>query len=152
MYTIIYFIILLLGLKVSAEFLAISVDASGATTGAMTTPFILALGYGVSQLKGGKHAEEDSFGLVGVASTGPILAIMLMSIIAGVTNIQGQAEAFVIHEGIIGPYLEEFPRMMKETVYTLMPVIVMFLIFNLFKFKLNRRNRNKILKDYYILI
>jgi len=146
MYTIIYFIILLLGLKVSAEFLAISVDASGATTGAMTTPFILALGYGVSQLKGGKHAEEDSFGLVGVASTGPILAIMLMSIIAGVTNIQGQAEAFVIHEGIIGPYLEEFPRMMKETVYTLMPVIVMFLIFNLFKFKLNRRNRNKILK------
>lgn len=71
---------------------------------------------------------------------------MLMSIIAGVTNIQGQAEAFVVHEGIIGPYLEEFPRMMKETVYTLMPVIIMFFIFNLFKFKLNRRNRNKILK------
>jgi hypothetical protein len=146
MYTIIYFIIFILGLKVSAEFLAISVDASGATTGAMTTPFILALGYGVSQLKGGKKEEEDSFGLVGVASTGPILAIMLMSIIAGVTNIQGQAEAFVVHEGIIGPYLKEFPRMMRETVYTLMPVILMFLIFNLFKFKLNRRNRNKILK------
>lgn len=146
MYTIVYSIILLLGLKVSAEFLAISVDASGATTGAMTTPFILALGYGVSQLKGGKKEEEDSFGLVGVASTGPILAIMLMSIIAGVTNIQGQAEAFVVHEGIIGPYLKEFPRMMRETVYTLMPVILMFLIFNLFKFKLNRRNRNKILK------
>jgi hypothetical protein len=146
MYTIVYSIILLLGLKVSAEFLAISVDASGATTGAMTTPFILALGYGVSQLKGGKKEEEDSFGLVGVASTGPILAIMLMSIIAGVTNVQGQAEAFVVHEGIIGPYLEEFPRMMKETVYTLMPVIIMFFIFNLFKFKLNRRNRNKILK------
>lgn len=146
MYTIIYFIIFILGLKVSAEFLAISVDASGATTGAMTTPFILALGYGVSQLKGGKKEEEDSFGLVGVASTGPILAIMLMSIIAGVTNIQGQAEAFVVHEGIIGPYLKEFPRMIRETVYTLMPVILMFLIFNLFKFKLNRRNRNKILK------
>ncbi len=146
MYTIIYFIIFILGLKVSAEFLAISVDASGATTGAMTTPFILALGYGVSQLKGGKKEEEDSFGLVGVASTGPILAIMLMSIIAGVTNIQGQGEAFVVHEGIIGPYLKEFPRMIRETVYTLMPVILMFLIFNLFKFKLNRRNRNKILK------
>jgi len=146
MYTIIYFIILLLGLKVSAEFLAISVDASGATTGAMTTPFILALGYGVSQLKGGKSVEEDSFGLVGVASTGPILAIMLMSIIAGVTNIQGQAEAFIAHEGNIRPYLEEFPRMMRETIYTLMPVVVMFLVYNDFKFKLNRRNRNKILK------
>ena len=146
MYTIIYFIIFLLGLQVSAEFLAISVDASGATTGAMTTPFILALGYGVSQLKGGRNVEEDSFGLVGVASAGPILAVMMMSIIKGVTNIQGQAEAFVPHEGIFGPYLMEFPQMMRETVFTLMPVIVMFLAINSSKIRLNKKNRNKILK------
>ncbi|EEB35205.1 hypothetical protein ANHYDRO_01976 [Anaerococcus hydrogenalis DSM 7454] len=31
---------------------AIAFDASGATTGAMTTPFIIALGLGVSKLKG----------------------------------------------------------------------------------------------------
>ena len=50
----------ILGLKTSQEFLAISVDASGATTGAMTTPFILAPGHGMSQLKGGKTSDEDS--------------------------------------------------------------------------------------------
>ncbi|NLY77800.1 MAG: DUF1538 domain-containing protein [Tissierellia bacterium] len=146
MYTIIYFIIFILGLKISAEFLAISVDASGATTGAMTTPFILALGYGVSRLKGGKNVEEDSFGLVGIASTGPILAIMLMSIISRVSNIQGQAEAFMPHEGVISQYLVVFPHMMKETIYTLMPVVIMFLIVNGVKIKLSRKNRNKILK------
>lgn len=70
LFTIVYSIILILGFWVSEEFLAISVDASGATTGAMTTPFILALGLGVSQLKGGTTSEEDSFGLVGIASTG----------------------------------------------------------------------------------
>ncbi|HHV46800.1 MAG TPA: DUF1538 domain-containing protein, partial [Tissierellia bacterium] len=114
LYTIVYFIIFILGLKVSEEFLAISVDASGATTGAMTTPFILALGLGVSQLKGGKTSEEDSFGLVGVASAGPILAVMLMSVIAGVTDVQGEAEKFIYHSGILQPFLEEFPQMMKE--------------------------------------
>ena len=67
----------------------------------MTTPFILALGLGVSKLKGGKTEEEDSFGLVGMASTGPILAIMLMSVISGLTDIQGQAEAFIPHTGIL---------------------------------------------------
>lgn len=146
MYTIVYFIIFILGLWVSEEFLAISVDASGATTGAMTTPFILALGYGVSQLKGGKTSEEDSFGLVGSASSGPIFAVMLMSIVAGVTDIQGQAEIFIPHTGIIGPYIEKIPQMMKETVFTLLPVFLLFLIFNGFKFKLDKKHRNKVLK------
>lgn len=77
-FTVVYAFILVLGVWVSEEFLAISVDASGATTGAMTTPpFILALGLGVSQLKGGKTSEEDSFGMVGLASSGPILLLCL---------------------------------------------------------------------------
>src|SRR5690625_461097 len=54
LFTIVYIFIFSLGIWATEEFLAISVDASGATTGAMTTPFILALGLGVSQLKGGK--------------------------------------------------------------------------------------------------
>ncbi|WP_223378400.1 DUF1538 domain-containing protein [Schnuerera sp. xch1] len=145
-FTILYFIIFILGLQVSEEFLAISVDASGATTGAMTTPFILALALGVAQLKGGKTSEEDSFGLVGIASTGPIIAVMMMSILSGVADIQGEAETFVLHAGILGPYLEEFPKLMRESVITLLPILLLFLIFNAVKFKLNRKNMNKILK------
>lgn len=146
LFTIVYSILLLLGICVSEEFLAISVDASGATTGAMTTPFILALGLGVSQLKGGKTSEEDSFGLVGIASTGPILAVMIMNIITGTNNIQGQAEVFVPYTGIFAPYLQELPKLMRESIMTLLPIFILFLIFNLIKFKLNKKNRNKILK------
>ncbi len=87
----------------------------------MTTPFILALGLGVSQLKGGKTSEEDSFGLVGLASSGPIFAIMLLNIISKINNIQGEVEAFVPHKGILAPYLREFPILMKESVITLLP-------------------------------
>lgn len=146
LFTLIYFIIFFLGLKISQEFLAISVDASGATTGAMTTPFILALGYGVSQLKGGKTSEEDSFGLVGLASTGPIFAIMIMSIIKGLSNIQGDVEAFVPNTGILSPYLHIFPHIGKESIFTLLPLFCLFLIFDYFKFKLNKKNKNTILK------
>ncbi|MCR2043018.1 DUF1538 domain-containing protein [Anaerosalibacter massiliensis] len=146
LFTIVYSILLLLGICVSEEFLAISVDASGATTGAMTTPFILALGLGVSQLKGGKTSEEDSFGLVGIASTGPILAVMIMNIITGTNNIQGQAEVFVPYTGIFTPYLQELPKLMRESIITLLPIFILFLIFNLIKFKLSKKNRNKILK------
>jgi len=146
LYTIIYFIIFILGLWVSEEFLAISVDASGATTGAMTTPFILALGLGVSQLKGGKTSEEDSFGLVGIASTGPILAVMILNIIAGTDRIVGTAEVFRAPSGIIGPYLEEFSIIIKEGAIPLIPLLVIFIAFDLLKFKLNKHRRNRILK------
>ncbi|NLI61069.1 MAG: DUF1538 domain-containing protein [Clostridiales bacterium] len=145
-FTIVYAIIFLLGLKTSEEFLAISVDASGATTGAMTTPFILALGYGVAQLKGGKTSEEDSFGMVGLASAGPIFAVMIMSVVRGLTDIQGEAEAFVPNVGIISPYLHEFPKIMKESIFTLAPLLILFLIFNKLRFNLNKKNRNNILK------
>ena len=146
MFTAVYAVIFLLGLKTSEEFLAISVDASGATTGAMTTPFILALGYGVAQLKGGKTQEEDSFGLVGLASAGPIFAIMIMSIVKGLTNIQGAAEAFVPNVGIISPYIRELPKIAKESVFTLAPLLILFLIFDKLRFKLNKRHKNRILK------
>ncbi|SHI50342.1 DUF1538 domain-containing protein [Lutispora thermophila] len=144
--TLIYFIIFILGLWVSEEFLAISVDASGATTGAMTTPFILALGLGVSQLKGGKTSEEDSFGLVGIASTGPILAVMILNIIAGADKIVGEAEVFQAHSGILGPYLEEFAVMIKEAALPLIPLIILFVAFDVFKFKIHRSRKNRILK------
>jgi len=145
-FTIVYFIIFLLGLNALEEFLAISVDASGATTGAMTTPFLLALGYGVSQLKGGKSAEEDSFGLVGLASAGPIFAVMFMSIVKGITNVQGEAEAIVANVGIISPYIRVFPQLMKETFFTILPLFILFVIFNMAKFKLNRKSKSIIYK------
>lgn len=145
-FTFIYLIILVLGLFITEEFLAFSVDASGATTGAMTTPFILALGLGVSQLKGGKKSEEDSFGLVGFASTGPIIALMLLNIIKGKLGMEGSSEVFQNHQGIIGPYLEIIPGILKDSLITLIPLLALFLLFNHFSFKLNKHSRNKILK------
>ncbi|HHY10932.1 MAG TPA: DUF1538 domain-containing protein [Firmicutes bacterium] len=145
-FTITYLVIFFLGLKASAEFLAISVDASGATTGAMTTPFILALGYGVSRLKGGEKTEEDSFGLVGQASAGPIFAIMLMSIVKRLSHIQGEVEPFLGHSGILAPYAEVFPVILKESFLTLFPLVILFIVFDLTKFKLNKKSRNSIFK------
>lgn len=146
LFTFVYMIILILGLKASEEFLAISVDSSGATTGAMTTPFILALGYGVSRLKGGATAEEDSFGMVGLASAGPIFAVMAMSIVRGLTDIQGEAEAFVPNAGVLSPYLKVFPEIMKESVITLLPLFLLFIIFDKAKFRLNQKHKSIILK------
>lgn len=62
------------------EFVPVAFDSGGVTTGPMTVPFILALGVGVSSVIGKKNASGDSFGLVGLACLGPILAVLLMGV------------------------------------------------------------------------
>lgn len=88
--TVAYGVIFLLTLFSSPEYLAISFDASGATTGAMTVPFILAIAFGIAQRrKDGKASEKDSFGLVGIASAGAILAVLVMGLAAGAQDLSG---------------------------------------------------------------
>lgn len=148
-FTLFYLGILFLGLSISEEFLAISVDASGATTGAMTTPFILALGYGVSQLKGGKQSEEDSFGMVGLASVGPIFMVMILSRVLGVGSITGEPDAPLILTGTIMPFIQGLVPLLKDSLITLLPLTFIFIIFNHFKFKLSKNHTRSVLMGLF---
>ena len=59
-------------------FLPFIFDAGGITTGSATVPFILALGAGVAMTRGGSKSKDSSFGLVGLASIGPIITMVIM--------------------------------------------------------------------------
>ena len=76
-----YTIVFTLAFFVPDSFLAVAFDAGGVTTGPMTVPFILALGIGVSAIRSDRNADSDSFGLVALCSVGPILAVMILSLI-----------------------------------------------------------------------
>lgn len=141
-----YAVIMSLALFVSEEFFAISFDASGATTGALTTPFVLAISLGLSTVKGGKKSEENSFGLVGIMSAGPILAVMLMSIISGQKHIQGAVEAWAPAKGVLGPILSALPTIFIESLVALIPIAILFFIFNFAKFKLPKDEMVQVLK------
>ncbi|MHC1785591.1 MAG: DUF1538 domain-containing protein [Christensenellales bacterium] len=145
--------ILALSFLVSEEFLAISFDSSGATTGALTTPFVLALTLGLSRNKGGKSVEEDSFGMVGVMSAGPIYAVMLMSVFTGQEHIQGEAAAFLPAHGILDPLMHHLAPVFLESALALLPLTLFFFFLNFLRFKLHRREIIRIIKGLvYTLI
>jgi len=77
-----YVVIFILAFAAPQSFIGIAFDSGGATTGPMTVPFIMALGIGVSSVrmhsKGGtSDSQSDNFGLTGMASAGPIMAVLL---------------------------------------------------------------------------
>lgn len=63
------------------ELFAVAFDAGGATTGALTVPFILALAMGFSSVISKKSKTANSLGIIGIASLGPILACLIMGVI-----------------------------------------------------------------------
>ncbi len=145
MLTIVYAVIFGLAIFTSSEFLAISFDASGATTGALTVPFMLALGIGVSSMKkDSKASEKDSFGLIGIASSGAIMAVMVMSIASKSDDVTGSLPQDSISEEIFKPFLREIPKLAWEIFVALLPIVVLFLIFQRVKFKLSGRTVRKI--------
>lgn len=144
--TVLYAVILVMTFFASQDFIAISFDASGATTGALTVPFVLALALGTSKLKkDSKASEKDSFGLVAIVSTGAIIAVMLMSIIKNTGKISGSLPTAELSGDIGQRFIDVFLETVPEVATALFPVIFLFFVFNFVMLKLNRRELRKII-------
>jgi len=138
-FTVLYLVVFSLACFTPNEFMAISFDASGATTGAVTVPFILALAAGVSVLKKDSKASEiDSFGMVGIASVGAIIGVMLMGILSKTEKLTGGLPAEdASYHSIMSPFLEKLPTVSVEVLLALLPVVVIFAVFQKLSFRLS---------------
>ncbi|HQG30646.1 MAG TPA: DUF1538 domain-containing protein [Deltaproteobacteria bacterium] len=76
-----YALIILLSFFTPSEFVPLAYDAGSVTTGALTTPVVISLALGLSSVLAGRASVSEGFGLLGFASIGPIIAIMIMGII-----------------------------------------------------------------------
>lgn len=128
------------------EFLCIAFDSGGVTTGPMTVPFILALGVGISHVRSDRKAEADSFGLVALCSIGPILSVLLLGFFSSGS---GEAAAITpVHfdstTGIGTAFMQALPVYMKEMAIAMLPIVGIFLLFQLFVFRMNTRSFGKI--------
>ena len=129
-----YAILFILAAWVPENFLALAFDSGGVTTGPMTVPFIMALGVGVSAIRSDNSADSDSFGLVALCSIGPIIAVMILSLVFGVNaeaNVNYSMPALDSSRDIIGMFVTGIPHYFKEVAIAIAPLAVFFLVFQL---------------------
>ena len=142
-----YGLVFLLCAFVDKSFLSVAFDSGGVTTGPMTVPFILAMGVGVSHIRSDSNAESDSFGLVSLCSVGPILSVLVLSLFygqgEGTVSIAAAAHETTTELGYA--YLFALPAYLKETAVALLPILAIFLLFQLLCFRMSRRSFWKIL-------
>ncbi len=139
-----YVIVFVLAFFVPDSFLAVAFDSGGVTTGPMTVPFIMALGIGISSIRGDRHAADDSFGLVALCSIGPILAVLLLSLIFHVDGSTYEAAALPEISNSVELwhlFLVSFPHYMQEIAVSLLPIVLFFAIFQVTVLKITGRTR-----------
>ena len=102
---------------------------------------------GVSAIRTDRHAYNDSFGLVATCSIGPILAVLVLSLIYAPKG--ADYTAFMTPD--IGTsadlgqlLLRAAPKYMGETALALLPIAVFFAVFQLVSLKLEKQTLLKI--------
>ena len=136
-----YVFVFLVSFFVKPEFLPVSFDAGGVTTGPITVPFIIALGIGVAANKN-DDSDENGFGLVALCSIGPIITMLIMGLCLNSAEVT--PPDFLIPEitnsNQVGQtFANGFPAYIKEVAVGLSPIILFFIVFQLFTRKFHKR-------------
>lgn len=137
-----YAVVFLLAIFADNDFLPVAFDSGGVTTGPITVPFILALGVGVAAVRGGQSSEEDSFGLVALCSIGPILAVLVLAMFFDPSSSQYAAETPVLLAAwgdLLPTLLHALPHYLREVTVALLPILLVFAVFQVFFLKLPAR-------------
>ena len=134
MLIIFYTVALTLSFFLPDGFKTLAFDSGGVTTGPMTVPFIMSIGAGVSAAKVSADNRDDSFGITGLCSIGPIIAVLVLGVALG---IEGGSYTPVTtpvidttREGIL-QYVDGILHYTPEVFAALAPIIVFAVLFQL---------------------
>ena len=121
------------------QLLPLSFDSGGVTTGPITVPFIMALGVGIATTIGGKNSSENSFGLVAMCSVGPILAVLVLSILNGGDISAPGVDDYLFPENIMDAIGHTLLKTTKDVTIALGMVVAFFFIVNFIFLKLPKK-------------
>lgn len=142
-----YVLIFILTFFVPKDFLSISFDSGGVTTGPMTVPFIMAFGIGITAIRSDKHAADDSFGLVSLCSIGPILAVLILGMVFHPGQGEYVSDSIKIVDNTVDLwrlFSKEIPTYIKEMAISLLPIILVFGVFQIIARNISKKALIKI--------
>lgn len=121
-------------LFVPRDFIPVSFDSGGVTTGPITVPFIMAMGVGLASVRSDKNSTSDSFGLVALCSIGPILSVLILGVCFSPAS-AGYTPAALPDIATTRDAAREFaaaiPHYCREVAAAMVPICAMFLLFQL---------------------
>ena len=135
-----YALAIVLAFLAPDDFIPTAFDSGGVTTGPITVPFIMALGAGIASMSNAKNARENSFGLIALCSIGPILSVLLLSIVFKPEGSAAQ-ETIVIAQTTMEAFeafLNGLPKFAEEVIVAILPILGVLVVFQVLTKKFNK--------------
>lgn len=132
LFTIGYILAIVLAVIAPPEFLGIALDSGGVTTGPMTVPILLSLGIGLCSVHEYRN-DLDGYGMIGLASIGPIIALLVMGLLSGDTSVGGGSGEFEPYiENVFERFISELEHAAINVVIAIAPLMGFIVIFQKF--------------------
>lgn len=148
---IFFVIIFILVFFVSPDFIPLAFDSGGVTTGTISIPFIITLGIGLVSNRIDKRAREESFGLVSLASTGPILMVLLLGLFyKPSTTMIFDNSMYTNFE--YSNYITQTIISFKEVLIAVLPILIVFIVYNFITRRVGTKEFCKIMIGIIITI
>ncbi len=136
-YMVMFALVALLALNDGGDFLALSFDSGGVTTGPITAPFIIAVGVGIAGTIGGRNSGENSFGLLALCSVGPILTVMILGLTSkGSVDYSIASGTYEVADDVAAAFFSEMWQVVKEVGLALILICAAFTVLQLIYLKL----------------
>jgi len=116
------------------DFIPVSFDSGGVTTGPITVPFIMALGVGAASVRSDKNSTSDSFGLVALCSIGPVLSVLVLGVCYAPDSASYTPAALpdiATTRDAAREFAAAIPHYAGEVAAAMVPICAMFLLFQL---------------------
>ena len=146
-----FILIFVLSLFVPGDFIPVAFDSGGVTTGTISIPFIITLGMGLVSTRVDSKAKEESFGLISLASTGPILMVLLLGLLY---NPQGSTsfDNSLYTNFKYSNYLSQLIICLKDVLLAISPILLAFIIYNFITRNVTKKEMCKIFLGVIITI
>lgn len=135
--------IFILMLFVPKDFIPVAFDSGGVTTGTISIPFILTLGIGLVANRIDSKAKEESFGLVGLASTGPIIMVLLLGLFMNYDGGMGFDNSIYTNFSFMN-YITQLGICFKDVLMAISPILIVFVIYQLITRRTSKIEMHKI--------
>ncbi len=142
---VLYLIVFAAVFFVPDEFIGLAFDGSGATTGDVSVPFMLALGIGIVSVMSKRKTSDDIFGIIGIASVGSILAQFIYGVVINIMYGGRIPPAAPYNPGAIESAGEIIKTNIAGVFFAILPILILFIPMQIFIIKLPAKKSLKML-------
>ena len=133
----------LIGFK-DNSFIPIAFEAGAVATGPILVPFILAIGVGLASVRSDKDSLDDSFGLVALVLSGPVLAMLVLGFFYETSGIEigiapiDPIAATADSRQIFRFFAQELPKQLVDVSVAMGCIMLCFLVFQIISRRYHR--------------